>query len=144
MDNFKLDTWLVTLCASELMEAVLAVRGEQGLMQILTQNYGLRPSARLCALIVSESETIYSLSLDSIDRHENALVGMDEAEMLMPVTSHACLYAETRNWVLDDFKGVSSQRGCRALLWLGVVNVDNIQHCTSACRDAFFARDLGL
>lgn len=144
MNDFGLDSWLVPLCNPVLVEAVLAVRGEQGLMRILIEHFGLRPTARLCVFNPSEHETAYSLALDSVDRYENRQVGMIDALSTLPFTSQACLDRESKTWGLDDFREVSSPLGCRALLQLGLIHKGNIQHCSAACRDLFFASDLGL
>lgn len=144
MNDFNVDTWAVSLCQTELVEAVLAVRGEHGLMQILVELFELRPSARLCVFTPSDLETVYSLSLDAIDRHENKLVGKIDAVEVVKHTSHRRLESEIRSWTLSDLQRVTSTRGGQTLVRLGLITQDNVQQCSQACRDAFFAQDLGL
>lgn len=144
MDDFGIEVWTVPLCHSDLVEGVLAVRGEPGLMLILVDLFQLRPTAKLCVYEPAENEIVYSLSMDAVDRYQNAKVGMLDARECVAFTSHACLTAEVQGWTLADLQVVTSHKGALALVRLGLITAENVELCSPACRDAFFASDLGL
>lgn len=142
MSDFNLNAWIVPLCDDELVEAVLAVRGEQGLLTILTAHFNLRATAQFATGSLGDAG--YSLVLDSEDRYKNPSVGLSLAIETVLAGSAHCLHAEISSWSLSDFQHVESWTGAKALVGIGVIHKGNVQHCSTVCRDVFFARDLGL
>lgn len=142
MSDFNLNAWILPLCDDQLVEAVLAVRGEEGLLNILVSHFGLQPTARFATGSLGDAG--YSLVLDSEDRYKNPQVGLGLAMETVLAGSAHCLRAEIESWSLSDFQHINSPPKAKALVRAGVIHKGNIEHCSDVSRDALMAKDLGL
>lgn len=138
MDS-DLDWQYLPLCGAELIDATAAVRGKHFPLQLLKQRFELRATAHLI-----QGEGGYLLVVDEVDRFENPQLKQVEATEDIAAAAQRVFQGEIRSWQLDDYRHVDTVQGARAVTRLGLVKRDDLQHCSSALREAFSAGDLGL
>ncbi|PJK37555.1 hypothetical protein CWC48_29955 [Pseudomonas sp. S10E 269] len=127
------------LCKPELIEAAIAVRGKGFPLDLLRSHFQLRPSAH-----VIRGEEGYLLVVDENDRNENPRLGKVEAVKCTSVEADHIFTQEISTWSLKDYQGIETIQGATALVKLGIVKREDLQHCSGAIRDAFVSGDLGL
>lgn len=127
------------LCRSELIDAAIAVRGKGFPMELLRSHFQLRPSAH-----VIKGEEGYLLVVDDTDRYSNPKLGLIEAVECTSVEAARIFTLEARSWSLKDYQGIETTQGATAVVKLGIVKHEDLQHCSGAIRDAFVSGDLGL
>jgi hypothetical protein len=93
---------------------------------------------------VIRGEEGYLLVVDDTDRYSNPRLGLIEAVECTSVEAARIFYMEVRSWSLKDYQGIDTAQGATAVVKLGIVKREDLQHCSGAIRDAFVSGDLGL
>ncbi|PBK49098.1 hypothetical protein C6380_12830 [Pseudomonas syringae pv. actinidiae] len=127
------------LGGTDVIDAVIAVRGKDYPLKLLGEHFQLRPSAQIV-----NGEEGYLLIIEDFDRYENPKLGQLQAIEVTSAESCRRLCEEMKSWRLEDFQSIDTSRGAKALVKLGLIKRENLQHCSSAIRDAYISQDLGL
>lgn len=139
MSDDEMDFLYLPIGDTDLIEAVIAVRGKDYPLQLLRSHFDLRPSAHLV-----NGEEGYLLIIDENDRNENPKLGLVEAVEVTSTESCRRLMLEVSSWELADYQSIESELGATAIVKLGLISLDNLNDCSGAIRDAYMRRDLGL